>query len=349
MCKRVIDIVLSLTGMITAWPFMLLIALAIRLESPGRIIFSQERLGLNGKRFMMHKFRKFPDNWGNAGSGVTVTGDARMTRVGKFLERTKLDELPQLWNILLGEMSLVGPRPESMKYADLFSGEFAAVLDHMPGIFGPNQVAFRNESELYPHDQDPEYFYRTVLFPQKAKHDAEYFVNSNCFDDLLWIFQGVWISLHGAVNWHRIFGLHVRILAVDILAIECGWILAHLLRFGKDFVFEEKFYAPLVTGLWLFPFILIPLMILGGCYCHAVRHFSIVDVIRLGRIVSLSWLLAYLLFLGFFHRNTSILLGPLGLLISLCLMIGPRLWRRESWQQDIMPQGCSRFKTTLKL
>jgi hypothetical protein len=81
---------------------------------------------------------------------VTVAGDVRMTRVGRFLERSKLDELPQLWNILLGEMSFVGPRPESLRYQDLFQAEFARVLDFKPGIFGPNQVAFRNESGMYP-------------------------------------------------------------------------------------------------------------------------------------------------------------------------------------------------------
>ncbi|OAD21195.1 bacterial sugar transferase, partial [Candidatus Thiomargarita nelsonii] len=120
MCKRIIDLVFSLLGLLLAAPLMLLIALFIRMDSPGSVFFSQKRLGLKGRHFMVHKFRKFPSDWGSAGPGVTVAGDARMTKVGKFLERTKLDELPQLWNILLGEMSFVGPRPESLRYADLF-------------------------------------------------------------------------------------------------------------------------------------------------------------------------------------------------------------------------------------
>jgi Sugar transferases involved in lipopolysaccharide synthesis len=162
-------VILSVLGLIVSAPLMILIAAAIRLESTGPIIFSQPRLGFKGKHFRVHKFRKFPSNWGVSGSGVTVAGDARMTAVGAFIERTKLDELPQFWNILKGEMSFVGPRPESLAYSDLFKGEYAALLDYVPGIFGPNQVEFRNEAELYPSDQDPDEFYRTVLFPEKAK------------------------------------------------------------------------------------------------------------------------------------------------------------------------------------
>jgi lipopolysaccharide/colanic/teichoic acid biosynthesis glycosyltransferase len=333
MCKRIIDLVFSLLGLLIAAPLMLLIALFIRLDSPGSVIFSQKRLGLKGRHFMVHKFRKFPSDWGNAGPGVTVAGDARMTKVGKFLERTKLDELPQLWNILLGEMSFVGPRPESLRYADLFTGEFVKVLDYIPGIFGPNQVAFRNEAELYPHDQAPEEFYRSVLFPQKAKQDIEYFSKANCVGDLVWIFRGVWVSLIGVVNWQRLLGLHLVILTVDILAIEIAWLLANVLRFGVEI--DEPHFSALMTGMWLFPLILIPIMILAGNYRHPVRYFSMVDVIRLVNVVSFAWILASLVLLGFFQRNTSVSLVPLSLLLVLFMMVTPRKWHRERWQQQV--------------
>ena len=135
--KRAMDVVLATVGLILGAPLIALIALAVRLDSPGRAIFSQERLGLHGKVFRMHKFRKFPDSWGDRGSGVTVAGDARMTRLGRFLERSKFDEIPQLWNILKGEMSFVGPRPETLRFRDLFVGDLARVHDFLPGIFGP--------------------------------------------------------------------------------------------------------------------------------------------------------------------------------------------------------------------
>ena len=124
-CKRIIDLALASIGLVIAMPLMALIAIAVWLDSPGKIIFAQERLGLHGNRFKMYKFRKFPANWKDSGPGITVPGDTRMTPIGRILERTKLDELPQLWNVLKGEMSIIGPRPESMRFANLFVGKYA--------------------------------------------------------------------------------------------------------------------------------------------------------------------------------------------------------------------------------
>jgi hypothetical protein len=111
--------------------------------------------------------------------------------VGKLLLRTKLDELPQLWNILNGEMSVVGPRPETPAFADCFGEAYGKVLDYKPGIFGPSQVFFRNEGSLYPNDRDPERFYRDVLFPLKARIDLDYFPHRTMMGDLAWIFRGM--------------------------------------------------------------------------------------------------------------------------------------------------------------
>ncbi|MCK5719145.1 MAG: sugar transferase [Thiomargarita sp.] len=328
MCQRSIDLIFASVGLVLAAPIMLLIIIAIRIDSIGNVIFSQKRLGFKGKHFMMHKFRKFPSDWGNAGPGVTVAGDARMTSVGQFLERTKLDELPQLWNILLGEMSFVGPRPESLRYADLFQGKFSLILNYVPGIFGPNQIAFRNESELYPSDQDPEEFYRNVLFPQKAERDLEYFANNNCLSNLSLIFRGIWVSLIGSVNWQRIIELYSVIILLDIILIELAWGTSSLLRFGFHF---EKINLPvLTTGIWLFPLILIPSMIISGIYRHPVRYFSIHDVGRLIKTVSFLWLLSYLV-MFYFYRNSSFVLAPLTLILLLFFMIMIRILYREHY------------------
>ena len=134
-------------------------------------------------------------NWGDAGPGVTVNGDIRMTRLGRFLERTKLDELPQLWNILKGEMSFVGPRPESKRFAHLFNGEYKAVLRYVPGIFGPSQVQYRNEGMLYPPDEDPETYYCRVVFPEKAKLDTDYYNKAYFYSDIGWIIRGITVSI----------------------------------------------------------------------------------------------------------------------------------------------------------
>jgi lipopolysaccharide/colanic/teichoic acid biosynthesis glycosyltransferase len=177
-------------GLLVLCPCMMLIALAIWLESGRPILFSQIRLGQSGRQFRIYKFRKFRSECG-AGCGVTVSHDARLTRLGRFLVATKLDELPQLWNILRGDMSTVGPRPESLSFADCFTRDYRRVLEHRPGIFGPNQFYFRDEGSLYPEACDPEQFYREVLFPLKARIDIAYFSHRTLGADIGWIIRGV--------------------------------------------------------------------------------------------------------------------------------------------------------------
>jgi lipopolysaccharide/colanic/teichoic acid biosynthesis glycosyltransferase len=193
--KRLIDVVLSLGGIIVCLPLAFGICIAIKCDSSGPILFSQPRLGQNGRRFVLYKFRKFHHLNRTAGPAITFSDDRRMTRVGRFLRRTKLDELPQFWNVLRGDMSLVGPRPETLDYADCFTNGFERVLDYKPGLFGPNQCFFRNEGKLFSQQKDPEHFYRHVLFATKARVDMSYFSNANVFLDIWWLGRGVFMLL----------------------------------------------------------------------------------------------------------------------------------------------------------
>jgi len=176
-------------------PVMLLITLAIYLTEGRPIFFAQQRLGQGATPFRMYKFRKFRKDCGTKGRPVTLKNDPRMTRLGAVLERSKLDELPQLWNILKGDMSVVGPRPESLDLASCFTAEYMRVLDYKPGIFGPNQFQFRNEGALYAERADPERYYRDVLFPAKARADLAYFPQRTIRSDIGWIVRGVWSVL----------------------------------------------------------------------------------------------------------------------------------------------------------
>jgi len=189
--RRILDLVIAGTSLVLLGPIMTLVALAIWVESGRPIFFSQVRLGQMGRHFRMYKFRKFYKGSGAIDCPVTIRNDCRMTRLGGFLARAKLDELPQLWNILKGDMSVVGPRPESLDLADCFVGFYRRVLDHKPGIFGPNQVVFRDEALLYPDPLDPQQFYREVLFPLKASIDLAYFPNRTIPSDIGWIICGV--------------------------------------------------------------------------------------------------------------------------------------------------------------
>ncbi|WP_217898349.1 sugar transferase [Tropicimonas sediminicola] len=185
-----LDLIFATLGLIVLSPLMLIIALLIVVESGFPVFFVQTRIGRNGKHFNMFKFRKL-DAARDDGCPLTLKNDMRMTRVGKVLAETKLDELPQLFNILRGDMSVVGPRPESLAFEDCFTESVRPVLDQRPGIFGPSQVAFRNECALYPKGSDLIQYYRETLFPAKAALDLSYYPTRTVWTDILWIVRGI--------------------------------------------------------------------------------------------------------------------------------------------------------------
>jgi len=171
--KRALDLALAATGLVITAPALVLIALLIRRSSAGPVIFRQERVGRYGRPFQIHKFRTLRVD--ALGPLVTASSDRRVTPIGGVLRRTKLDELPQLWDVLRGEMSLVGPRPEVPTYAALWpAAERETILSVRPGITDPVSLMFRNEAEELALAADPEQHYRTALLPRKAQLYAEY-------------------------------------------------------------------------------------------------------------------------------------------------------------------------------
>jgi lipopolysaccharide/colanic/teichoic acid biosynthesis glycosyltransferase len=195
--RRALDILCAVVAGFVLAPAMLIVTLAIWIESGRPILFSHLRLGQNGRPFRMYKFRKFRPDCDNHGCPLTVEGDGRLTAIGGLLAASKLDELPQLWNVLRGNMSLVGPRPESLAFADCFRNGFEKIHEHKPGLFGPCQVLFRHESKLYPAGVAAVEFYRQVLFPAKAEIDLAYFSRRTLVSDLGWILRGAWMIVAG--------------------------------------------------------------------------------------------------------------------------------------------------------
>ena len=330
-CKRMLDVLLSSAALIIAAPLMLLIAAAVWLDCPGPVIFAQDRLGLKGKRFRMYKFRKFPSTWGDDGPAVTTKNDVRMTRVGVILERTKLDELPQFWNILEGDMSLVGPRPESPHFADLFKGDYARILEYVPGLFGPNQVIFRNECEVYALYEDPETCYREILFPRKAKADLDYFQRANCLTDLMLILKGMWATLVGVVNWRVFLGRDAGVIVLDALLIAASWFLGNTIWFSG--LPGDLCLNIMINGLIIIPLLLVPAMAIGGCYRHPAQYFSLHDALRLVLVLTTSWLAIFILLIGL-YRNISLYLAPLTCVIFLIFLSGLRIMRRVKWEKS---------------
>ncbi len=196
--RRALDLLCAGVAAFILAPLMLIAVLAIWIESGRPILFSQIRLGQFGRPFRMYKFRKFRPDCDNHGCPLTMELDGRLTKIGRVLAVSKLDELPQLWNVLRGDMSLVGPRPESLAFADCFRNGFEKVHEHKPGLFGPCQVMFRHESKHYPDGVAAVEFYRQVLFPVKAEIDLAYFARRTLVSDLGWVLQGAWVIAAGS-------------------------------------------------------------------------------------------------------------------------------------------------------
>lgn len=179
--KRLVDVVASGALLVLLAPVILVVAAAIKTESRGSVLYRCRRIGLGGRGFLMLKFRKMHN--GASGPPLTLSSDARLTRVGRFLARTKLDEIPQLWNVLKGEMSLVGPRPEDPSFVELLAVEYRTILTVKPGITGLSQLAFAREGEILDRD-DRIADYVTRLLPQKTRLDAMYALHPSLRMDL---------------------------------------------------------------------------------------------------------------------------------------------------------------------
>jgi lipopolysaccharide/colanic/teichoic acid biosynthesis glycosyltransferase len=183
--KRPFDIVGSVVGLVLLLPIFLVIAIFIKIDSPGPVFFRQERVGKGGRLFRIVKFRSMAADASRRGTALTVRADRRITRVGKFLRRSKLDELPQLVNVLAGDMSLVGPRPEVPEFISFYTAEQRAIITSMrPGITDYAAILFRDESSLLDQGGDPVGIYRREIMPIKFVHYQRYSREAGILNDL---------------------------------------------------------------------------------------------------------------------------------------------------------------------
>jgi len=190
--KRTFDFLASSLGLCLLSPLFLLVAIAIRLESPGPVFFRQDRVGKDGKNFLICKFRSMVANASGIGPLITTAGDARITRVGRFLRRTKLDELPQLLNVWRGEMSLVGPRPEVPTYVALYNERQREVLSVRPGITDPASIAYADEEEILGEASDPARVYVEEVLPRKLELNLRYIEKMSLPYDAWVIWKTIW-------------------------------------------------------------------------------------------------------------------------------------------------------------
>ena len=186
-CKRAFDILCSFFGLTVLSPVLLVVSVLVAVTSPGGVFFRQERIGKDGKPFRIFKFRSMRKD--NAGLKITTGNDSRITPVGRFLRKSKIDELPQLINVLVGDMSFVGPRPEVADYVNLYTPYQRQVLLVRPGITGLASIRFRNENDLLTASNDPNRTYVEQIMPRKIDLDLEYIPHASVFYDIKLIFQ----------------------------------------------------------------------------------------------------------------------------------------------------------------
>jgi lipopolysaccharide/colanic/teichoic acid biosynthesis glycosyltransferase len=180
--KRIFDIVFSFFGLIILSPVFLVIAILIMIKMPGRVFFRQERVGRNGNLFTLVKFRTMTEN--HDGNLITVKANKRITSLGSILRKYKLDELTELWNVIRGEMSFVGPRPDVPGYADNLTGEGRNILKLRPGITGPATLKYSDEEEILASVPDPVKYNNEVIFPDKVRLNLEYLNNHSLWGDI---------------------------------------------------------------------------------------------------------------------------------------------------------------------
>ena len=192
MIKRIIDIVASFLGLLLLSPFLFAIAALIKLDSAGPVFFRQERIGRGFRPFLIYKFRTMVKEAAKLGAPITIGEDPRITRVGRFLRRTKIDELPQLFNVVKGDMSLGGPRPELRRYVDAFRQEYDQILTMRPGLTDLASLKFIDEASVLAQARDPERAYRDCVLPEKLALAKQYIREHSLRLDAVLLARTLW-------------------------------------------------------------------------------------------------------------------------------------------------------------
>lgn len=181
--KYIFDRLTAFVGLLFLWPVLIVVAVLIKIKMPGGpVLFTQKRVGRHGRLFTIHKFRSMMVS--HNGSSVSVAGEARITPLGAKLRRYKLDELPELWDVLIGNMSFVGPRPDVPGYADQLQGEDRKILELRPGITGPASLKYRDEEELLATVENPQEYNDKVIYPDKIRINLYYLQHYSFMKDI---------------------------------------------------------------------------------------------------------------------------------------------------------------------
>ena len=285
--KHFVDFMLALFGVLCLAPFLALVALLVKLDSPGPVFFRQRRVGQGGKPFGIFKFRTMVDGAYLMGSRLTTKRDPRITRLGALLRWSKVDELPQLFNVLRGEMSFIGPRPEDPYFVEFYSDEQREVLGLRPGIVGPSQIEGRDEVDEYPAGlKYTERYYVAPILPPKLARDLAYARTATFWGDMRILVRGVWITVRGAFRlkylWRR--RRRIALLGFDVGVALAAYALA--LGFGVQPGRDVGTYAWETAAI--IAIVRPPLMVYFGCYHSILTYFSLWDIVAIFKAVTVG-------------------------------------------------------------
>lgn len=288
MIKEIFDRTLAAIGLLVAAPIIVLLGLLIKLESAGPVFFKHLRAGRNGRLFRMYKFRKMPHRL-HAGPKISPKHDPRLTRVGKVMDRLKLDEIPQLFNILKGDMSFVGPRPEIPEIVNLYDAGQKKVLAVKPGLVGPNQIVWRNEKNLLPENvDDVESYYVKHILPEKLARDLRYVEAANFFLDLKYL-----VLAFGATIFEPLKPIHfirrkreIFHLAFDLglclLAFAAALVIKYELQVSGSLLRQARYVLPVLLFWQMTAFIFLDV------YQQVWKYVSRTDALVIMKAVSFA-------------------------------------------------------------
>ena len=328
--KRAVDFTVAATAMFFLWPLFAVIALLIKLDSKGPVFFRQERAGRNSTTFRIFKFRTMIVGAYRSGARLTVKRDPRITQVGGVLRWTKLDELPQLLNVLFGDMSLVGPRPEDPYFVNFYSPEQREVLSVKPGLIGPSQMAGRDEVEMYPEGvEDTEKYYIEHILPAKLERDLNYVRTSTTWGDLKYLVSGAFGVLTSQFKQSFFARSRARLalLGMDLGLIGISYVLANFIHF--DWHLPTKAWPYVLQTLFWSVALKPPIFIYYGLYQRATRWVGRRDLAAIVKAVSLSsaMVVAVTYFTGLQAHSRAVFIVDWALLIF--LMCGLRFTVRH--------------------
>ena len=330
--KRAIDLVAAVVGLLLLWPVFLVVAVLVKAEDGGPVLFKQERIGRLGRPFRILKFRTMTVDAPSRGPAITTQGDARITRVGAFLRRAKLDELPQLWNVLCGEMSLVGARPEVPRYVELFRSEYNDILKLRPGITDPASIRFRDESELLGASTDPEATYIERILPEKLRLARDYARHASPAYDLQLVLTTLMCLVYPARAMERLadFLMPWRMalgIIVQIGAVAAAFALATLVRFDGQVpaadarLFVQVLPVVLVARVvWLHA-----LKLFHGVWRYSGVH-DLRNIVTAATLGTVTWWAAAHWLMGAEHLSRGVV--AIDWLLTIVLLAGIRIARR---------------------